>query len=331
MFVDATHIELVVPAGRAGGDDDDPDMVSYGFEGIGHYLGQIGKVALLTAQEEVELAKRIEAGLFSSHHLKTMRAAGVALPLFLRRDLIWVERDGRRAKTHLIEANLRLVVYLAKRHQHRGLDLLDLIQHGNLGLLRAVEKFDYKNGHKFSTYATWWIRQAIVRGIFNEARMIRLPVHIEETLAKVNRVEAAVDRGAQGDESMSTVASEVGMSESAINELKSIARPVLSLERLAYDTDRHYADLFDENEVTAIDLVSYLLLCDQLQSVLETLSEREAIVIRLRNGISLGPPMERDEVARLYRVTSERIRQIETEAMKKLRHPARSQVLRDYV
>lgn len=333
MVVNASHIELVVPAGRGGDHDDDPDMVSYGFDGIGQYLGQISKVALLTVQEEVELAKRIEAGLFSSHHLKKMREAGVALPLFLRQDLMWVERDGRRAKMHLIEANLRLVVYLAKRHQHRGLDLLDLVQHGNLGLLRAVEKFDYKKGHKFSTYATWWIRQAIVRGLYNEARAIRLPVHIEETLAKVNRAEVAVavDRGSQGEASMAIVAADVGVSEDEINELKSIARRVFSLEWLVYDSGKHYADLVDENEVTAIDVVSYSLLCDQLQSVFETLSDREATIIRLRNGIEHGPPMERDEVAQMYGVTSERIRQIETEAMKKLRHPSRSQVLRDYV
>ena len=303
----------------------------YGFEGIGFYLRQIGRVALLDAQDEVELAKRIEAGLFSDYHLRKLKEAGVALPSFIRRDLTWVARDGRRARPHLIEANLRLVVSLAKRYQHRGLDLLDLVQHGNLGLLRAVEKFDYKNGHRFSTYAAWWIRQAIVRGVFNEARLIRVPVTIEEAVARIERAESTLDREAQGKATVDIVAAEVDMSEDDIRELKNAARTVSSLERLVYDTDSRYADLADKDEVAVIDLVSHSLLCDQLESVLETLSAREAAIIRLRNGIGLGRRLERDEVAEMHGVTTERIRQIETQALKKLRHPSRSQVLRDYV
>ncbi|OZC45484.1 hypothetical protein CH286_17370 [Rhodococcus sp. WWJCD1] len=331
MTVNAYHVELVVPAAREGDQDGDLELDRYGFEGIGHYLRRIGQVALLDAQDEVELAKRIEAGLFSDYHLGKLKEAGVTLPSFLRRDLAWVARDGRRAQTNLIEANLRLVVSLAKRYQHRGLDLLDLVQHGNLGLLRAVEKFDYKTGHRFSTYATWWIRQAIVRGVFNEARAIRLPVHVEEALARIKRTESALGRGTQRKAAMDIVSAEVDMTEDEIHELKNAARRVLSLEWLVYDTDSHYADLFDTDEVAAIDLVSHSLLCDQLDSVLETFSEREATIIRLRNGIGLGRHLERDEVAQMYGVTSERIRQIETDTMKKLRHPSRSQVLRDYV
>lgn len=331
MTVNAYHVELVVPAAREGDQDGDLELDRYGFEGIGHYLRRIGQVALLDAQDEVELAKRIEAGLFSDYHLGKLKEAGVTLPSFLRRDLAWVARDGRRAQTHLIEANLRLVVSLAKRYQHRGLDLLDLVQHGNLGLLRAVEKFDYKTGHRFSTYATWWIRQAIVRGVFNEARAIRLPVHVEEALARIKRTESALGCGTQRNAAMDIVSTEVDMTEDEIHELKNAARRVLSLEWLVHDTDSHYADLFDNDEVAAIDLVSHSLLCDQLDSVLETFSEREATIIRLRNGIGLGGHLERDEVAQMYGVTSERIRQIETATMKKLRHPSRSQVLRDYI
>lgn len=331
MSVKTFYVELVVPAARERDQDGGHELGSYGFEGIGHYLRQIGRVALLYAQDEVELAKRIEAGLFSAYHLQKLKEAGVSLPSFLRRDFTWVARDGRRAKVHLIEANLRLVVSLAKRYQYRGLGLLDLVQHGNLGLIRAVEKFDYKTGHRFATYATWWIRQAIVRAIFNEARAIRLPVHIEETLARIKRAEAALDRETRGKAAIAIVAVELDMSEDEIRELKNVARSMFSLEWLLYDTDTHYADLFDKDEVAAIDLVSHSLLCDQLESVLETLSEREATIIRLLNGIELGQPMEREEVAQLYGVTSERIRQIETEATKKLRHPSRSQVLRDYL
>lgn len=331
MTVNAYHVELVVSPAREGDSDGDLELDRYGFEGIGHYLRRIGQAALLGAQDEVELAKRIEAGLFSGYHLGKLKEAGVTLPSFLRRDLAWVARDGRRAQTHLIEANLRLVVSLAKRYQHRGLDLLDLVQHGNLGLLRAVEKFDYKTGHRFSTYATWWIRQAIVRGVFNEARAIRLPVHVEEALARIKRIESALDRGTQRKAAIDIVSAEVAMTEDEIHELKNTARRVLSLEWLVYDTDSHYADLFDHDEVAAIDLVSHSLLCDQLDSVFETLSEREATIIRYRNGIGLGRHLERDEVAQMYGVTSERIRQIETETMKKLRHPSRSQVLRDYI
>ncbi|WP_084423927.1 sigma-70 family RNA polymerase sigma factor [Rhodococcoides kyotonense] len=301
------------------------------FEGISLYLKQIGKVGLLNAQEEVELAKRIEAGLFAGYHLERLHQSGATLPKYLRRDMTWIVRDGHRAKKHLIEANLRLVVSLAKRHQYRGLDLLDLVQHGNIGLIRTVEKFDYKSGHRFSTYATWWIRQAIQRGIANEARMIRLPVHLEETLAKIRRAEAALADSVDGATARSLVSEQVGMTECDVLSLKNAARKVFSLEWLVYETDGHYSDLFDDEEVEAVDAVTRILLLDQLQSVFETLKEREAGIVKLRNGFGLSRPAEHDEVAQVYGVTSERIRQIETKAMQKLRDPSRSQVLRDYL
>jgi RNA polymerase primary sigma factor len=297
------------------------------------YLKQIGKVALLNAEEEVELAKRIEAGLYATQKLGELADQGVKLPVQQRRDMQWICRDGERAKNHLLEANLRLVVSLAKRYTGRGMAFLDLIQEGNLGLIRAVEKFDYTKGYKFSTYATWWIRQAITRAMADQARTIRIPVHMVEVINKLGRIQRELLQDLGREATPEELAKEMDITPEKVLEIQQYAREPISLDQTIGDEgDSQLGDFIEDSEaVVAVDAVSFTLLQDQLQSVLDTLSEREAGVVRLRFGLTDGQPRTLDEIGQVYGVTRERIRQIESKTMSKLRHPSRSQVLRDYL
>jgi RNA polymerase primary sigma factor len=297
------------------------------------YLKQIGKVALLNAEEEVELAKRIEAGLYATQLMTEMTERGDKLPAAQRRDMVWICRDGDRAKNHLLEANLRLVVSLAKRYTGRGMAFLDLIQEGNLGLIRAVEKFDYTKGYKFSTYATWWIRQAITRAMADQARTIRIPVHMVEVINKLGRIQRELLQDLGREPTPEELAKEMDITPEKVLEIQQYAREPISLDQTIGDEgDSQLGDFIEDSEaVVAVDAVSFTLLQDQLQSVLETLSEREAGVVRLRFGLTDGQPRTLDEIGQVYGVTRERIRQIESKTMSKLRHPSRSQVLRDYL
>ncbi|MBV8787170.1 MAG: RNA polymerase sigma factor [Mycobacterium sp.] len=297
------------------------------------YLKQIGKVALLNAEEEVELAKRIEAGLYATQLMTEMTERGDKLPAAQRRDMTWICRDGDRAKNHLLEANLRLVVSLAKRYTGRGMAFLDLIQEGNLGLIRAVEKFDYTKGYKFSTYATWWIRQAITRAMADQARTIRIPVHMVEVINKLGRIQRELLQDLGREPTPEELAKEMDITPEKVLEIQQYAREPISLDQTIGDEgDSQLGDFIEDSEaVVAVDAVSFTLLQDQLQSVLETLSEREAGVVRLRFGLTDGQPRTLDEIGQVYGVTRERIRQIESKTMSKLRHPSRSQVLRDYL
>jgi RNA polymerase primary sigma factor len=297
------------------------------------YLKQIGKVALLNAEEEVELAKRIEAGLYATQKLGELIERGEKLPVQQRRDMQWICRDGERAKNHLLEANLRLVVSLAKRYTGRGMAFLDLIQEGNLGLIRAVEKFDYTKGYKFSTYATWWIRQAITRAMADQARTIRIPVHMVEVINKLGRIQRELLQDLGREATPEELAKEMDITPEKVLEIQQYAREPISLDQTIGDEgDSQLGDFIEDSEaVVAVDAVSFTLLQDQLQSVLDTLSEREAGVVRLRFGLTDGQPRTLDEIGQVYGVTRERIRQIESKTMSKLRHPSRSQVLRDYL
>lgn len=297
------------------------------------YLKQIGKVALLNAEEEVDLAKRIEAGLYADWYLKQLEAQGGKVPPSQRRDLKLVIRDGNKAKNHLLEANLRLVVSLAKRYTGRGMAFLDLIQEGNLGLIRAVEKFDYAKGYKFSTYATWWIRQAITRAMADQARTIRIPVHMVEVINKLGRIQRELLQDLGREPTPEELAKEMDITPEKVLEIQQYAREPISLDQTIGDEgDSQLGDFIEDSEaVVAVDAVSFTLLQDQLQDVLDTLSEREAGVVRLRFGLTDGQPRTLDEIGQVYGVTRERIRQIESKTMSKLRHPSRSQVLRDYL
>ncbi|ODQ87338.1 RNA polymerase sigma factor [Mycolicibacterium flavescens] len=297
------------------------------------YLKQIGKVALLNAEEEVELAKRIEAGLYATQLMAEKAAKGEKFTPTERRDMTWICRDGDRAKNHLLEANLRLVVSLAKRYTGRGMAFLDLIQEGNLGLIRAVEKFDYTKGYKFSTYATWWIRQAITRAMADQARTIRIPVHMVEVINKLGRIQRELLQDLGREPTPEELAKEMDITPEKVLEIQQYAREPISLDQTIGDEgDSQLGDFIEDSEaVVAVDAVSFTLLQDQLQSVLETLSEREAGVVRLRFGLTDGQPRTLDEIGQVYGVTRERIRQIESKTMSKLRHPSRSQVLRDYL
>jgi RNA polymerase primary sigma factor len=297
------------------------------------YLKQIGKVALLNAEEEVDLAKRIEAGLYSAERLRQADDTAEKLAQQLRRDLRWIVRDGERAKNHLLEANLRLVVSLAKRYTGRGMAFLDLIQEGNLGLIRAVEKFDYTKGYKFSTYATWWIRQAITRAMADQARTIRIPVHMVEVINKLGRIQRELLQDLGREPTPEELAKEMDITPDKVLEIQQYAREPISLDQTIGDEgDSQLGDFIEDSEaVVAVDAVSFTLLQDQLQSVLQTLSEREAGVVKLRFGLTDGQPRTLDEIGQVYGVTRERIRQIESKTMSKLRHPSRSQVLRDYL
>ena len=297
------------------------------------YLKQIGKVALLTAEEEVSLAKRIEAGLYAQYKIDMAKEAGERLAHAQRRDLREISRDGQRAKNHLLEANLRLVVSLAKRYTGRGMAFLDLIQEGNLGLIRAVEKFDYSKGYKFSTYATWWIRQAVTRAMADQARTIRIPVHMVEVINKLGRIQRELLQDLGREPTPEELAREMDITEEKVLEIQQYAREPISLDQTIGDEgDSQLGDFIEDSEaVIAVDAVSFTLLQDQLGDVLETLSEREAGVVRLRFGLTDGMPRTLDEIGQVYGVTRERIRQIESKTMSKLRHPSRSQVLRDYL
>ncbi|MFC5178822.1 RNA polymerase sigma factor [Nocardioides taihuensis] len=293
------------------------------------YLKQIGKVPLLNAEMEVELAKRIEAGLFSEEKL----AKGGKISPKLLEELEWIAEDGRRAKNHLLEANLRLVVSLAKRYTGRGMLFLDLIQEGNLGLIRAVEKFDYTKGYKFSTYATWWIRQAITRAMADQARTIRIPVHMVEVINKLARVQRQMLQDLGREPTPEELAKELDMTPEKVIEVQKYGREPISLHTpLGEDGDSEFGDLIEDSEaIVPADAVSFTLLQEQLHAVLDTLSEREAGVVSMRFGLTDGQPKTLDEIGKVYGVTRERIRQIESKTMSKLRHPSRSQVLRDYL
>ncbi len=318
-----------------GDDDEDLPAAQVAVAGatsdpVKDYLKQIGKVPLLNAEQEVELAKRIEAGLFAEEKL----ADGArALPPDVRDDLDWIAEDGRRAKNHLLEANLRLVVSLAKRYTGRGMLFLDLIQEGNLGLIRAVEKFDYTKGYKFSTYATWWIRQAITRAMADQARTIRIPVHMVEVINKLARVQRQMLQDLGREPTPEELAAELDMTPEKVIEVQKYGREPISLHTpLGEDGDSEFGDLIEDSEaIQPGEAVSFTLLQEQLHSVLDTLSEREAGVVSMRFGLTDGQPKTLDEIGKVYGVTRERIRQIESKTMSKLRHPSRSQVLRDYL
>lgn len=294
------------------------------------YLKQIGKVALLNAEQEVDLSKRIEAGLYADHLLKTSQETMTPKQI---RELHYVVQDGQMAKNHLLEANLRLVVALAKKYTGRGMLFLDLIQEGNLGLIRAVEKFDYSKGYKFSTYATWWIRQAITRAMADQARTIRIPVHMVEVINKLARVQRQMLQDLGREPTPDELAQELEMTPEKVVEVQKYGREPISLHTpLGEDGDSEFGDLIEDSEaVVPADAVSFMMLQEQLQRVLDTLSERESGVIAMRFGLKDGQPKTLDEIGRRYGVTRERIRQIEAKTMSKLRHPARSQSLRDYL
>ncbi len=317
-------------------DDDEDDAPAQQVAAAGatadpvkDYLKQIGKVPLLNAEQEVELAKRIEAGLFAEDKL----AGADKIAPKLKHELEIISEDGRRAKNHLLEANLRLVVSLAKRYTGRGMLFLDLIQEGNLGLIRAVEKFDYTKGYKFSTYATWWIRQAITRAMADQARTIRIPVHMVEVINKLARVQRQMLQDLGREPTPEELAKELDMTPEKVVEVQKYGREPISLHTpLGEDGDSEFGDLIEDSEaVVPADAVSFTLLQEQLHSVLDTLSEREAGVVSMRFGLTDGQPKTLDEIGKVYGVTRERIRQIESKTMSKLRHPSRSQVLRDYL
>ncbi len=317
-----------------GDDDDDLPAAQVAVAGatadpVKDYLKQIGKVPLLNAEQEVELAKRIEAGLFAEEKL----AESARMHTDQRIDLEWIAEDGRRAKNHLLEANLRLVVSLAKRYTGRGMLFLDLIQEGNLGLIRAVEKFDYTKGYKFSTYATWWIRQAITRAMADQARTIRIPVHMVEVINKLARVQRQMLQDLGREPTPEELAVELDMTPEKVVEVQKYGREPISLHTpLGEDGDSEFGDLIEDSEaIQPGEAVSFTLLQEQLHSVLDTLSEREAGVVSMRFGLTDGQPKTLDEIGKVYGVTRERIRQIESKTMSKLRHPSRSQVLRDYL
>ena len=321
---------------RAVDDEDEVPVYSTAITGatadpVKDYLKQIGKVALLNAAEEVELAMRIEAGLFAEEKLSHMTDAEKRSQL--GRELQWVAKDGQRAKSHLLGANLRLVVSLAKRYTGRGMQFLDLIQEGNLGLIRAVEKFDYTKGFKFSTYATWWIRQAITRAMADQARTIRIPVHMVEVINKLARVQRQMLQDLGREPTPEELSRELDMTPEKVIEVQKYGREPISLHTpLGEDGDSEFGDLIEDTEaVVPADAVGFTMLQKQLESLLDSLSEREAGVIRMRFGLGDGMPKTLDQIGDTFGVTRERIRQIESKTMAKLRHPSRSQSLRDYL
>ncbi|GMA92408.1 RNA polymerase sigma factor [Homoserinibacter gongjuensis] len=317
-------------------DEDEVPVYSAAITGatadpVKDYLKQIGKVALLNAEQEVELAMRIEAGLFAEEKLSQMTDQEKRSQL--GRELSWVARDGQRAKNHLLGANLRLVVSLAKRYTGRGMQFLDLIQEGNLGLIRAVEKFDYTKGFKFSTYATWWIRQAITRAMADQARTIRIPVHMVEVINKLARVQRQMLQDLGREPTPEELSRELDMTPEKVIEVQKYGREPISLHTpLGEDGDSEFGDLIEDTEaVVPADAVGFTMLQKQLESLLDSLSEREAGVIRMRFGLGDGMPKTLDQIGDTFGVTRERIRQIESKTMAKLRHPSRSQSLRDYL
>ncbi len=298
------------------------------------YLKQIGRVPLLNAEQEVQLARRIEGGLYAAERLRQLVEADEGIGSLVRRDLDWVSRDGKRAREELVEANLRLVVSIAKRYSGNGMAFLDLIQEGNLGLIHAVEKFDYAKGYKFSTYATWWIRQAIARAMADKARTIRMPVHMVELTNRLARLRRQLLQDLGREPTVVDLARELQLTPERVTEVEQLARLPISLDQTIGEegSGSDFGDFVEDAAATvAFDVVSFSLLRDQLQQVLLTLTEREAAVIRLRFGLVDGKPRTLDEIGQLYGVTRERIRQIESKTMCKLRHPSRSEVLRDYL
>jgi RNA polymerase primary sigma factor len=297
------------------------------------YLKEIGRVALLNAEQEVELAKRIEAGLFAAEKIRQSDVGELKLTKTVRKDLDWLSADGLRAKDHLLEANLRLVVSVAKRYTGRGMAFLDLIQEGNLGLIRAVEKFDYTKGYKFSTYATWWIRQAITRAMADQARTIRIPVHMVEQINKLTRVQRQMLQDLGREPTADELATELDMTPDKVVEIQGYAREPVSLEQNVGDEgDSQLGDFIEDADAPiAAEVVSFALLQRELDSVLKTLPEREAAVVALRFGLTDGQPRTLDEIGKEFGLTRERIRQIEAKTLSKLRHPSRSQKLRDYL
>jgi len=326
----------------ASDDDDEDDKKPLAAEGevgistdlVRAYLKEIGKVPLLTAEMEVELAQRIEAGLFAAEKIRQADEGEAAkLSAALRRDLDWLVQDGQKAKRHLLEANLRLVVSIAKRYLGRGMLFLDLIQEGNLGLIRAVEKFDYTKGYKFSTYATWWIRQAITRAMADQARTIRIPVHMVEQINKLTRVQREMLQELGREPTPEELAKELDMTPEKVVEIQGYAREPVSLETtIGDDQDSNLGDFIEDADAPiAADVVSYGLMQEQLNEVLRTLTDREAAVVKMRFGLVDGQPRTLDEIGREFGLTRERIRQIESKTLSKLRHPSRSQKLRDYL
>ena len=323
-------------------DDDDDNLTPSGnpkrrviaagatADPVKDYLKQIGRVNLLNAEQEVDLSERIEAGLYAQHLLDT---ESDKMDFKRRRELKWAANDGKRAKDHLLEANLRLVVSLAKRYTGRGMLFLDLIQEGNLGLIRAVEKFDWKKGFKFSTYATWWIRQAITRAMADQARTIRVPVHMVEGINKLSRVQRQMLQDLGREPTPDELARELDMPVEKVQEVQKYGREPISLHTpLGEDGDSEFGDLIEDTDAIApSDAVAFSLLQEQFKQVLETLSPREAGVIKMRYGLEDGQPKTLDDIGRVYGVTRERIRQIESKTMSKLRHPSRSQTLRDFL
>jgi RNA polymerase primary sigma factor len=301
------------------------------MDSVRAYLKQTGRVALLNAEREVELAKRIEAGLYAAERLS--EATDGSGGLQGRRDLLWIVRDGQRAKDNLVEANLRLVVSIAKRYTGRGMLFLDLIQEGNIGLIRAVEKFDYARGYKFSTYATWWIRQAISRAMADQARTIRIPVHMVEVINQLRSIRGQLIGDLGREPTPEELAHNMTVTPEKVLEIQQYTREPISLDQtIGDDGDSQLGDFIEDSKaVDAVDAAAFGLLQVQLQSVLATLNEREAGVVRLRFGLTDGRPRTLDEIGQVYGVTRERIRQIEAKAMAKLRHPARSQTVRDYL
>ncbi|MEV4570720.1 RNA polymerase sigma factor [Nonomuraea sp. NPDC049419] len=304
-------------------------VTTVGADSVKAYLKEIGRVPLLTAEQEIELAKRIEAGLFARERLDTEPG----LPDDLRADLEWIAEDGTRAKQRMLEANLRLVVSIAKRYTGRGMLFLDLIQEGNLGLIRTIEKFDYRLGFKFSTYATWWIKQAITRAMADQARTIRIPVHMVELINKVVRVQRRLQSDLGREPTPEEIAQDCELEVDRVVEIQGYGREPISLHTpLGEEGDSEFGDLIEDTEaVSPADAVSFTLLQQQLRALLGQLSEREAGVISMRYGLNDGKPMTLDEIGRVYGVTRERIRQIEAKTMSKLRHPSRSLALRDYL
>jgi RNA polymerase primary sigma factor len=297
------------------------------------YLKQIGKVALLNAQEEVELGKRIEVGLYAIERLRRAEESAEKLSPQLRRDLCWIIRDGKRAKNHLVEANLRLVVSVAKRYTGHGMAFLDLIQEGNLGLIHAVEKFDYTKGYKFSTYAIWWIRQAITRAMADQGRTIRIPVYMMEVIKKLGPLQRRLLQDLGHEPSAAELAKEMDTTPGKVVELRQYARQPISLDQtIGEEDDVPFGDLIEDSQaVVPVEAVSFIQLQHDLRSVLATLSEREAGIVRLRFGLTDGRPRTLDEIGRVYGLTRERIRQIEAITMTKLRQPSRCQALRGYL
>ena len=297
------------------------------------YLKQISRVALLTAEQEVDLAKRIEAGLYAAERLRRAQDMTEKLSPRLRWDLRVVVRDGQRAKNHLVEANLRLVVSLAKRYTGRGMAFLDLIQEGSFGLIRAVEKFDYTKGYKFSTYASWWIRQALTRAMAEQGRIIRIPVHVGEVINALGRIQRELLQDLGRQPTAEELANEMNITPGKVLELQQYAREPLSLDQTIGDEgDSQLGDFIEDSQaVVAMEAVSFTLLQDELRLVLATLSAREASIVQLRYGLIDGRPHTLEEISHVHGVTRERIRQIESKTMSKLRHPSRSQALRDYL